>query len=138
MGFFTTLMLKNYRNCVRKVIADFKYNFANTEENLEESYRIFEAMINTLKIKDDNPLLYYDIKDICRSYTGAVYFICSAILTDNRTMKIRVAQLFGIIDYEMIQSGFKPCSLEEKKRLYKFFDVLDIYELNPELFNFHF
>lgn len=139
MGFFTNLLLKNYRNCARKVIADFKFNFASTKKTMDESYRIFQATTKILRI-DDNDIMfsgYSKLRDICETYTGAIYLICSTILTDKRTMKMRVAQLFGIIDYEMIQAGLNMCSLEEKKKLYRFFGVLDLYELNPGLFNFH-
>ncbi len=139
MGFFENLLLKNYRNCARKVIADFKFNFANTSENTEESYRIFQAACKVLRIDSEDIMFsgYSKFRDICDTYTGAIYLICNSIVTDRRTMKLRVAQLFGIIDYEMIQAGLKPCSIEDKKKLYKTFGVLDLYEYNPDVFKFH-
>lgn len=147
----TRMLLNNFRKFSKKMVNDFVNQFVEikmTNGELTDS-EIRRQILNKMLLNGKelslgvSHNLANDIRSqsilvgFSRTFEGSCYLIASIVMITKNSMAMRVAQLFGCIDYELSLHGIPPCSLEEKREVYRKFGLSDLFERNPDLFKFH-
>jgi hypothetical protein len=137
---FQAVMLNSMNNATKKIVK----KVMDVYHKHLDLYPQKEARMKTLlEVNNLSSLpLTDEIKNELEKYTSCIEGVCYCSMLNfgpfKNLMKIRCAQLCGMIDYELsTHVSYTPCSLDEKTQLYKIFDLYDIYQQSPSLFKWN-
>jgi hypothetical protein len=134
---FEKIMLNKMKKEAEKICTEVLKTVPNSCKDSALLFRtacnIIDINPNRLTIEQQNTL-----NDRCICIEGVCYMIgleFGTVLSSN-ALVLRCIQFIGMIDEYLYSNGVEPCSLEQKIRLLKIFNLYDAYRENKKLFKF--